>query len=121
MKKYIVSICLGMFLFASCSNWLDVKPKTTVEEEEVFSRELGFKEALTGAYIKMASTDLYARNLSYGLLDILGQRYQINAVANYENPLWYTFPSTYTESYTEAIWSKMYNAVSYTHLTLPTT
>ena len=86
MKKYIVSICLGMFLFSSCSNWLDVKPKTTVEEEEVFSRELGFKEALTGVYIKMASTDLYARNLSYGFLDILGQRYQINAVANYENP-----------------------------------
>ena len=112
MKKYIVSICLGMFLFASCSNWLDVKPKTTVEEEEVFSRELGFKEALTGAYIKMASTDLYARNLSYGFLDILGQRYQINAVANYENPLWYTFPSTYTESYTEAIWSKMYNVIA---------
>ena len=112
MKKYIVSICLGMFLFASCSNWLDVKPKTTVEEEEVFSRELGFKEALTGAYIKMASTDLYARNLSYGFLDILGQRYQINAVANYENPLWSTFPSTYTESYTEAIWSKMYNVIA---------
>ena len=112
MKKYIVSICLGMFLFSSCSNWLDVKPKTTVEEEEVFSRELGFKEALTGAYIKMASTDLYAKNLSYGFLDILGQRYQINAVANYENPLWYTFPSTYTESYTEAIWSKMYNVIA---------
>ena len=48
MKKYIVSICIGMFLFSSCSNWLDVKPKTTVEEEEVFSRELGFKEALLG-------------------------------------------------------------------------
>ena len=105
MKKYIVSICIGMFLFSSCSNWLDVKPKTTVEEEEVFSRELGFKEALTGVYIKMASTDLYAKNLSYGFLDILGQRYQINAVANYENPLWYTFPSTYTESYTETIWA----------------
>ena len=112
MKKYIVSICLGLFLFSSCSNWLDVKPKTTVEEEEVFSRELGFKEALTGAYIKMASTDLYAKNLSYGFLDILGQRYQINVVANYENPLWYTFPSTYTESYTEAIWSKMYNVIA---------
>ena len=112
MKKYIVSICLGMFLFSSCSNWLDVKPKTTVEAEEVFSRELGFKEALTGVYIKMASTDLYAKNLSYGFLDILGQRYQINAVANYENPLWYTFPSTYTESYTETIWAKMYNVIA---------
>ena len=97
MKKYIVSICIGMFLFSSCSNWLDVKPKTTVEEEEVFSRELGFKEALTGVYIKMASTDLYAKNLSYGFLDILGQRYQINA---------------YTESYTETIWAKMYNVIA---------
>ena len=66
MKKYIVSICLGMVFLSSCSNWLDVQPKTTVEEEKVFSRELGFKEALTGVYIKMASTDLYARNLSYG-------------------------------------------------------
>ena len=62
MKKYIVSICLGMVFLSSCSNWLDVQPKTTVEEEKVFSRELGFKEALTGVYIKMASTDLYARN-----------------------------------------------------------
>ena len=59
MKKYIVSICLGMVFLSSCSNWLDVQPKTTVEEEKVFSRELGFKEALTGVYIKMASTDLY--------------------------------------------------------------
>lgn len=42
MKKYIVSICLGMFLFASCSNWLDVKPKTTVEEEEVFQPGIRF-------------------------------------------------------------------------------
>ena len=50
MKKYIVSICLGMVFLSSCSNWLDVQPKTTVEEEKVFSRELGFKEALTGVY-----------------------------------------------------------------------
>lgn len=66
MKKYIVGICFSMLFFTSCSDWLNVEPKTTVKEEEVFSRELGFKEALTGAYIKMASTGLYARNLSYG-------------------------------------------------------
>ena len=60
----------------SCSGWLDVKPKKTVEEEELFSREIGFKEALTGAYIKMTSTSLYTRELSYGFIDILGQRYK---------------------------------------------
>ena len=75
MKKYIVGICFSLFLFSACSDWLNVEPKTTVKEEEVFGRELGFKEALTGAYIKMAATGLYARNLSFGFLDILGGRY----------------------------------------------
>ena len=112
MKKYIVSICLGMVFLSSCSNWLDVQPKTTVEEEKVFSRELGFKEALTGVYIKMASTDLYARNLSYGFIDILGQRYQASDALTYQNELWYTFPSTKTESYTKTIWEKMYNIIA---------
>lgn len=112
MKKYIVSICLSMLFFCSCSDWLDVKPKTRVEEEEVFSRELGFKEALTGVYIKMASTDLYARNLSYGFLDILGQRYQIEDLQAYQDELWYTFPSIKTEGYTETIWGEMYNVIA---------
>lgn len=111
MKKYIV-ICLSILFFASCSNWLDVQPKTTVEEEEVFSRELGFKETLTGIYIKMASTDLYARNLSYGFLDILGQRYQPTDITAYQDELWYTFPSTKTESYTRKIWEQMYNVIA---------
>lgn len=112
MKKYIIVICLGFLILSSCSDWLDVQPKTTVEEEEVFSRELGFKEALTGVYIKMASTGLYARNLSYGFLDVLGQRYSPSNADLYQDPLWYTFPSTKTETYTTAIWSKMYNVIA---------
>ena len=111
MKKYI-SICLCLCLFVSCSNWLDVQPKTTVEEEEVFSRELGFKEALAGIYMKMASTDLYARNLSYGFMDILGQRYQAGDAKTYQDILWYTFPSTKTQEYTDIIWEEMYNIIA---------
>lgn len=111
MKRYIV-ISLSILLFSSCSDWLDVKPKTMVEEEEAFSREIGFKEALTGVYIKMASTGLYAKNLSYGFLDILGQRYQPTNMEAYQDELWYTFPSTKTESYTTAIWGNMYNIIA---------
>lgn len=71
MRKYIISICLGMIFFSSCSNWLDVEPKTMVEEEELFSRELGFKEALTGLYIKNGSIQLVWRRFDdrfYGCL-----------------------------------------------------
>ncbi len=42
MKKYIVGICFSMLFFTSCSDWLNVEPKTTVKEEEVFSRVFGF-------------------------------------------------------------------------------
>lgn len=112
MRKYIINICLGMIFLSSCSNWLDVQPKTTVGEEEVFSRELGFKEALTGLYIKMAQEGLYGRDLTIGFIDILGQRYQTAASDGYQNSLWYTFPSTKTETYTEKIWGSMYNLIA---------
>ena len=111
MKRFMI-IFLSVWVFSSCSDWLDVQPKTTVEEEKVFSRELGFKEALAGAYIKMVSTDLYAENLSYGFLDILGQRYQPDILEGYQDELWYTFPSVKTESYTEVIWEEMYNIIA---------
>ncbi len=98
----------------SCSGWLDVKPKKTVEEEELFSREIGFKEALTGAYIKMTSTSLYTRELSYGFIDILGQRYKNgkSGTQSFQNGLYYTFPSSLTESTTNAIWEKTYNIIA---------
>lgn len=113
-KNIIILIFLSIFLgVTSCSNWLDVKPKKTVEEEELFSREIGFKEALTAAYIKMANTNLYAKNLSYGFIDVLGQRYENGTgTDSYQDELYYTFPSKLTEDYTTTIWNKMYNVIA---------
>ena len=113
-KNTIILILLVLSIgIASCSSWLDVKPKKTVEEEELFSREIGFKEALTAAYIKMANTNLYAKNLSYGFIDILGQRYEKGSgTGTYQDELYYTFPSEITEKYTVAIWNKIYNIIA---------
>ena len=52
MKRFIYTICLA-FIFGACENWLDVSPKTNIQEKDLFNREQGFKEALTGIYIKM--------------------------------------------------------------------
>lgn len=113
-KNIIISAVLVLFVgMTSCSGWLDVKPKKTVEEEELFSREIGFKEALTAAYIKMANTNLYAKNLSYGFIDILGQRYENGkGTDTYQDELYYTFPSKKTEEFTSVIWGKMYNIIA---------
>ncbi len=113
MKKYIITaLCTGLLFLVSCNEWLDVQPKTMVEEREFYSREIGFMESLTGIYIKMANTNLYARNLSYGFLDVLGQRYQAENSIVYQDPLLYTFPSTKTEATTSSIWKGMYNTIA---------
>lgn len=99
----------------SCSDWLDVKPKTNIEEEDLFKNEQGFKEALTGIYIKMSSTSLYGREMTYGFMDILAQRYDNsqNQNADYNDAdVWYTYPSTKTETYTNNFWSMDYNLIA---------
>ena len=113
--KYNIAACL-LLVLASCSDWLDVNPKTHVKEEELFSTEQGFKEALTGVYMNLCSTNLYGRELTYGFLDILAQRYNTGYTdvesIDYTRSAWYEFPSTLPETKINAIWSEMYNTIA---------
>lgn len=100
---------LGMF--TACADWLDVKPKVAVNEEDLFNRELGFKEALTGIYIQMGDVNLYGREMTYGFIDALAQRYRI-ASGDYTSAMLYTFPSTLTENYMNVIWKNSYTVIA---------
>lgn len=111
--KFYTAILLSFTLLA-CDNWLDVKPKKLVEEEDLFSSENGFKEALTGVYLKLGRTELYGRNMTYGFMDILAQYYEpeYNGENRLADPLYYIFPSTKTSDYTEELWNAMYNEIA---------
>ena len=50
--------------------------------------------------------------MTIGFMDVLGQRYQNTTSDGYQNALWYSFPSTKTEKYTERIWGNMYNLIA---------
>lgn len=114
MKTKILLLIFCVLALAACSDWLDVKPKTNVEEDELFCREQGFKEALTGVYIKMAIPELYGRALTYGFLDVLAQRYSVDPsnAQDYTLQEWYEFPSKKTESYTVSFWDNHYNLIA---------
>lgn len=119
MKKNVLCRLVGLLLAVfviSCSDWLDVKPKTAINEEELYSRETGFKEALTGIYIQMSGKSMYGRELSYGITEILAQRYEPGGGSNqnvvYQDENWYKFPSVKTESFVNSIWGKMYNTIA---------
>jgi len=119
MKKYIL-IVIALMALASCKKYLDVKPQSQIDEEQLFSSAQGFREALNGIYTLCASTDLYGGNLTFGSyyktsttggLDVLAQNYQFNDVIsnsiqgfNYTQP---AFVATTTD-----IWNTAYRAIA---------
>jgi len=78
--KIILGICLALILFvSSCKKWIDVAPKTQVENGRFFSNQQGYVEALNGVYLKMVGTNLYGRELTFGFLDVIGSTYNTSS------------------------------------------
>lgn len=116
MKRILFSILVtGIFTLSSCSEWLDVEPKTNIEETDLFKNEQGFKESLTGVYIGMSTNSLYGRNLTYGFMDFLAQRYSVYDESHkFSDPKWYNFEQTSDNTlyYTNYFWSQTYNLIA---------
>lgn len=69
---YALVILLGL---SSCNDWLNVDPKTSIPKDKLFESQAGFKDALTGIYLKMGTVGLYAGELTYGYVDGLAGLY----------------------------------------------
>ena len=114
MRKIFTAILfLPFLLLASCAEWLDVQPKTSVEEEDLFSSEYGFKDALTGFYIKMGKTDLYGQTMTYYYLDMLAGRYNNDpeGILDTSPSTVYAYDGTY-EGTVINIYSSLYNVIA---------
>ena len=71
MKKYIVCSLCFWILCSSCNDWLDVKPQGQTEEEDMYTTYEGFKDALTGCYVKLKDRDLYGEGLTMSHIESL--------------------------------------------------
>ena len=70
---------------ASCNSWLDVQPRSQVEDSELFETESGFKEALAGVYSSMVSSKTYAKELTFGFVGVLGREWDYFSQSQYED------------------------------------
>lgn len=75
MRKIYINLLICILSFSSCQDWLDVQPKTAISAEDLFNSENGFKDVLTGFYLKMAAENIYARQLTYGYLELIAGNY----------------------------------------------
>ncbi len=118
MLKVVVWCVLISFVCPSCSDWLDVKPKTEEEAESLFSAEEGFKSALAGAYIALCEPDLYGKELTFGMIGVLGQEWARDqgpvgiSQSAYNSFLYYRYEEVVTKPIVEAVWTKMYKTIA---------
>ena len=99
-------------MLASCNKWLDVQPRSQVEDTELFTTESGFKEALAGVYSSMLSSKTYAKEMTYGFIGILGQEWDFYYAAQYDDAAAYNYDAAYPTSSIQGIWANNYSGIA---------
>ncbi|MDR2284694.1 MAG: RagB/SusD family nutrient uptake outer membrane protein [Sphingobacterium sp.] len=113
---YIASfiVLLG---FSSCNDWLDVQPKTELKQEELFTTEQGFEEALRGAYVSMTDPATYGREMTIGTLSVMGADYSVASSSQNANlylpPVEsFNYEFAQLKSAIGQIWVQQYNGIA---------
>lgn len=119
---YLKAILLGaaaMVSLTGCEDWLDVNPKSQIEVEDMFSRESGFQDELTGVYTTLCQSSLYGLQTSVGFAEVLSQSYDVDPASD----IWryaadYDYTNANVEGIINAIWLKYYNCISNINLVI---
>jgi hypothetical protein len=117
MKNIHINGLLALILLfnVSCTKWLDVKPKSEIEEEEMFSNEQGYKIALAGAYLTMSNASTYGDNLTMTKLDILAQSYKLSlSTKNLKQQEFaaFKYETDYADELFTNIWKQQFNGIA---------
>ncbi len=122
MKRNIIKLSLlgitAAFTFSACDDWLDVSPKSQIEEKDQFSREGGYKDQLTGVYTKMTTEAMYGTQMGIGFTEVLSQNYDIDVNGPWRYAAEYDYTQTETKTVIDNIWLNAYNCITNLNLLL---
>ncbi|MFZ4262764.1 RagB/SusD family nutrient uptake outer membrane protein [Sphingobacterium sp. HJSM2_6] len=116
MKMFIRLTLLVSTVFLitiSCNKYLEVKPQDNILESQVFSSINGFNLAINGVYSELNDQTLYGANLTYGLLDVMAQLYNLTEREHIFAPyITYEYSNSEYKSIIEAIWNNAYKFIA---------
>lgn len=79
-NKWAVAVMAALsFSLASCNKFLDVSPSNQIRVDQQFTDLQGFMDGMFGIYQGASLPQGYGTNLSFGLVDVLAQRYENKA------------------------------------------
>lgn len=104
---------LPVLLTMSCKKFLDVTSSNQVLEETMFKDGDGIRVAVNGVYKLLSATDLYGRNLSYGVLSAMACNYDINNVPyDTREAGRYNWEESSAQASMEQIWQSAYRTLA---------
>lgn len=117
MTTYCKNILFPLFAFimmlSSCDKFLDVQTPDRIMEEDLFSNTAGFRSALNGVYIDMASDVLYGKDMTSGVIDIMAQNYAVtNVYAAYKT---FNYIDAGARTYFDSAWQRYYRLIANTN------
>src|SRR6186997_1743383 len=115
-KIYFLAVALIVVSLTGCKKWLDTDPPLQVDENTVLSNEQGFKDALNGVYLQTGGKSVYGRDMTFGLMSVLGRSYDTTispAIANlYYQGARYNFHDPEVKATFNAIWNNLYISIA---------
>ncbi len=113
MKKYLYTLTAVLFLMLNaCNKWLDVQPKSQVRDNDLFATESGFKEALSGVYSALTYEPLYGKEMTFGLMGVLGYEWDYQAMTYDADKIYQYDNNLNSLNRIDAIWNGIYNAIA---------
>lgn len=111
-KKLLAILICILTMLTSCKKYLDVNPKSSVSEDQLFNSELGFQQSLDGVYSILALPALFGDNLSMGFVSSLAKNYNLTTGAKFYDASQLNYLSAETIGIGSDIWSNGYNAIA---------
>ena len=113
MKRYkYILLSVAAVAMTACNDWLDVQPRSQVEDTEMFKSESGYKEALAGVYSSMVSSSTYTKDLTFGFIGVLGQEWDYYYSAQYDDAAKYDYEAAYPTNFIRSIWQRNYEGIA---------
>ena len=111
---------MAILIGSSCNDWLDVKPQSQMENDDMFSSEKGFKDALTGCYIKLATPSLYGTKMTMTFTEYLAQFWDFSTGNGKDESLLkdFNYESAYVEGEIKGVYKAYYEVIAHTNSVL---
>nr|WP_121272085.1 RagB/SusD family nutrient uptake outer membrane protein [Pedobacter schmidteae] len=106
--KYLLIGLLACFSLGSCKKFLTVNPKTDITQDDFFSSEGGFKDALSGVYIQMKGTAAYGEALTMTTVEQLISNWDVTNGSTEQKIGAYDYNDTGVQGRMSAIFAQAY-------------